>query len=290
MAQRGCPDLSRFLTQVACDDGSMTTALDLTSDAAWRTREILAFARQRLTESERDEQCAWQQFEARALSRDELRAAVRGTVLLESRVDQLAAEDARLGCDSKPAESFVQQVGSREAEIIVRGRLDSVDGRGVWMSGRVLRQLDDLDQSTCGLERIVVRIDSCGGSLNDALGLYDALIASSCRVDVLIEGEACSAAAVLALCGRHRRITANGRIMAHACTFTLNGAYSQADLVRTAREAASANMRIAEILRSRSRLSDDEIRGILTRDTHFDAEQALAAGLVDEIVDGEKHD
>lgn len=267
-----------------------STPIDLTSDATWRTREILAFARQRLTESERDELCAWQRFEARALSRDEMRAAVRGTVLLESRVDQLTAEDARLGLGSKPAESFVQQVGPRAAEIVIRGKLDSVDGRGVWMSGRILRQLDDLDQSTRGLERIVVRIDSCGGSLTDALHLYEQLIASACYVEVLIEGEACSAAAVLALCGQRRRIVASGRVMHHACVFTLTGTYTHAELVKTAREAAAANTRIAEVLRARSRLSDDAIAGILTRDTYFDAQQALAAGLVDEIVDGAKHD
>lgn len=260
-------------------------SIESPSDALFRTREILNFARGELDSARTQEAATWDRYDARTIERQGLRTAIVLTDSLARRIEQLSADEQRHEREARPADCFVRQTSECAAEIVIRGLLDLVDQYGTWLSSRLLRQLDDIDQWTCGqLADVLMRIDSTGGSLRDALELFDALMASGVRVATLIDGEAASAAAMLALAGAKRSIVAHGRIMHHTCTFQLQGRYGHAELAGIAREAASANRRIAEILKARTRLTDAAIVDVLTRDVWFTAEEALAAGLVDEIV------
>ncbi|MBI5384248.1 MAG: Clp protease ClpP [Verrucomicrobia bacterium] len=141
-------------------------------------------------------------------------------------------------------------------------------------SQQVLAQLD-------GVNGVELVLDSPGGSSCDALEIYDRLVKLDTSVTI---HRAYSAAAVLAQSGKVRRILSTGRMMVHPAIDFVAG--TSARLRERAESLDTFNQRLAEIFAARTgQPVSVAAHWHSGPDFYFNAQEALAAGLADEIIE-----
>lgn len=135
-----------------------------------------------------------------------------------------------------------------------------------------------------GATKADVFIDSPGGSTPDALKIYERLLVVETRV--LIRS-ARSAAALIAQAGRTRKIFQDGHMMIHSPIDFVSGPATT--LRRRADALDSVNHRLKNILCKHTGQRRGVVNGWLTGDDHwFTADEAVRAGLADEIIKSPK--
>lgn len=131
--------------------------------------------------------------------------------------------------------------------------------------------------------KVVLEINSPGGSVIDALAMFTALRSSGKHITVKVLGIAASAASYLMLAGDHVVMPANTFAMLHN---PLAGACGHAEDLR---DMADLLDKIGAALQAtyakRTGLSDEEVAVLLSKDTWLTAQECLDLGLCDEVVD-----
>lgn len=139
--------------------------------------------------------------------------------------------------------------------------------------------IDDLKR----LDAPVVKlsINSPGGSVFDALAMYNALRQHPADIHVSVIGVAASAASLVAMAGDRIEMPENAFMMIHN---PLNFAYGNADDLR---EMADVLDKIAASLvatyAARTGLPDEEIKAMLADETWLSAAEAVEKGFADEL-------
>ncbi|MEM9467957.1 MAG: ATP-dependent Clp protease proteolytic subunit [Actinomycetota bacterium] len=127
-------------------------------------------------------------------------------------------------------------------------------------------------------------INSPGGSVTDAFGIYDTMQFIRPDVSTICVGQAASAAAVLLAAGApgKRLILPNARVLIHQ---PHGGSQGQAsDMAIQMEEMAYSRRRIEEVLADHTGQSIEKISADIERDYIVRGDDAVAYGLVDEIV------
>lgn len=138
------------------------------------------------------------------------------------------------------------------------------------------------DLAAVATPNVRVRLNTIGGSVPDGLGIYNALRAFKGNVTVAIEGVALSVGSLIAMAGESVQMAANAMMMIHAPW----GMY--------AGNAAALREKADMLDRYAGAMATSYVRGSMTReaaqallsdgkDHWYTAEEALAAGLIDEI-------
>lgn len=128
-------------------------------------------------------------------------------------------------------------------------------------------------------------INSPGGSVSAGLAIYDTMNYISCDVHTICMGMAASMGAFLLSSGAKgkRSILPNAEVMIHQ---PLGGARGQAtEIAIAARHILRTKERLNKILAENTGQSVETIEKDTERDNFMYAEEALAYGLVDEIVE-----
>lgn len=133
-------------------------------------------------------------------------------------------------------------------------------------------------------EDVSVRLNSGGGDVYEGIAVMNALRAHDGQVTVIIEGLAASAASVIACGGAgHVVIRPNAEVMIHEAWTWADG--NAADLSKKVEDLNRASQNIAEVYAARAGGTSDEWRDRMRAETWYSAQEALDAGLVDEIRD-----
>lgn len=131
---------------------------------------------------------------------------------------------------------------------------------------------------------IQIYLNSPGGSVYAGLGIYDTMQYISPSVATICTGMAASMGAVLLCAGEKGRRTAlkHSRVMIHQ---PLGGAQGQAsDIEITAREIIKLKKELFEIIADHSGQDYDKVVEESDRDFWMTAEEALAYGMIDEVL------
>jgi len=131
---------------------------------------------------------------------------------------------------------------------------------------------------------IFLYINSPGGSVSAGLAIYDTMQYLKCEVSTICVGMAASMGAFLLAAGApgKRRALPNSEIMIHQPS---GGAYGQASDVKIhAEHIIKTRSKLNEILAERTGKPLDVIAEATERDNFMSAEEALAFGIIDEIV------
>ena len=139
-------------------------------------------------------------------------------------------------------------------------------------------EAEDPDKDVC------IYINSPGGSVSSALGMYDTMQVIAPDVSTVCLGMAASAAAVLLAGGApgKRMALPNSRMLIHQ---PHGGAQGQAvDIENQAREIAFLRGRLEEILAHHTGQTRERIARDTDRDYILGAEDAVAYGLIDEVL------
>lgn len=134
-------------------------------------------------------------------------------------------------------------------------------------------------------DTIHLRIDSPGGSTQEGFNIINAIKRHPAKLITHIDGMAASMASVIAQAGDVRRMANNSLMMIHKPLTTKGG---NADELR--KNADTLDKVESNILKAyeKSHYSENEIADLMRDETIFTAEEALKAGLIDEIEDGLK--
>lgn len=160
------------------------------------------------------------------------------------------------------------------------GRVDIYDEIGFWgtSAAQFARGWKELEASS---KRIDLHISSPGGSLFDAIAIYNIVQQSAVPVDIYVDGIALSAASLIAMAGRKTVMAENALLMLHnPYTVTVGDKAEHESSIR-ALEAATDAAIVAYA--NKSGKSNDEIRAILDAETWYGADEAKDAGFVDKV-------
>lgn len=155
-----------------------------------------------------------------------------------------------------------------------------IDREAVYCLALQLRYLAAEDNSS----EIAMYINSPGGSVSDGLALYDVMRALPCPVRTVCLGTAASMAALLFASGSRRDILPHARVMIHDPLITGNLAGSALKLDAVARDIMRTRETMAKILSQHTGRTLEEIYAKTATDSFFDAEEAVAWGLADNII------
>lgn len=138
---------------------------------------------------------------------------------------------------------------------------------------------DELAEVTA--ENLTVHLNSPGGDIFDGLAIYQALKDHPANVTVVVDGLAASIASVIAM-------AADKLVMAPKSTMMIHDGWSMgvgnaADLRKLADLLDKQSDIIASVYADRSGQPADFWRDRMRDETWYNAEEALAAGLIDEI-------
>lgn len=139
----------------------------------------------------------------------------------------------------------------------------------------------DLDQITAPKMR--VEINSPGGDVWDGIAIYNALRNHPAEVTTRVDGIAASIASVIAQAGDRRVMMGGSQMMIHnAWGLTVGDHNDHEDMARV---LAHQDTVIAQIYASRSGGDVDAFRSLMEAETWMTADEAVEAGLADEVID-----
>ncbi len=145
------------------------------------------------------------------------------------------------------------------------------------------RQLRHLQRENPSGE-ITMYINSPGGSVTDGLALYDVMKGISCPIRTVCLGTAASMGAVLFAAGNQRDILPHGRVMIHDPLIGKTGG-SALQLYEISQGLMQTREHMGQLLAQFTGRTLEEIYEKTRRDTFFDAEEAVAFGLADRVIE-----
>lgn len=129
---------------------------------------------------------------------------------------------------------------------------------------------------------ITLEINSVGGSVSDGIAIINAIEQSKAPVTTIVTGEACSMGALISVAGKRRLIYYNSFWMEHPIEDGM------VQSVSTIKDRAAYLDRLEkatqQILRKYTKLTEEEIKKAAHGELWLSAEEALAKGVVDEII------
>ena len=187
-------------------------------------------------------------------------------------------------------EEFSATYGLERGVVNIFGTIDTEMAHAVIMQLQYLG--DKFRKAKTQLEErvITLQINSPGGSVSDGLAIYDAMNCVTSKVATVGMGMAASMAAFLLAAGEKgmRSATANCEILIHQ---PLGGASGQAsDIIIAANHIKRTRERLNRILAAKTGRPFEEIERDTDRDNIMDAQEALAYGLIDGVLNGNKED
>ena len=128
---------------------------------------------------------------------------------------------------------------------------------------------------------IDLRINSPGGSVFDAVAIYNALKRHAGEITVWIDGIAASAASYIAMAGDSIVMPENAFLMIHDPSGLVMG--TAEDMRATAEALDKVKGSLIQGYATKSGKSDDEIATLMAAETWLDAKDALDLGFIDRI-------
>lgn len=132
-----------------------------------------------------------------------------------------------------------------------------------------------------GGEDVEIHINSLGGDVFAGSEIYTLLRAYSGKVKVKILGIAASAASVIAQAGESE-ISPTGMFMIHNVKTWSSGDYR--DMEYTAEALKAANESIINAYVAKTGMTQEELQGLMDRETYMAAAQAVEYGFVDKVM------
>lgn len=135
--------------------------------------------------------------------------------------------------------------------------------------------------------RILLNINSTGGTVYDAFSIISAIKTCPVRVDTFVSGLAASSAFVISLAGEKRYCSSLATYMFHSVSAISEGTMNnvQNDIEHT----LDLQKRMVKFVQKNSRISKKKLEEILksNKDWYFSPNECVRMGVVDSIVDVE---
>ena len=146
--------------------------------------------------------------------------------------------------------------------------------------------LIDLEQlNACN--KITVHINSVGGDMYAGISIYNRLKNMPAEIVTINDGLAASAGSIIFQAGNTRLVNPGSNIMVHQAMGRLSGYYNVTDLRRVIKQLDAANKAGVAIYAEASGRDAAEMKALVDRETWLTGQEAVDAGLADEVITGE---
>lgn len=133
------------------------------------------------------------------------------------------------------------------------------------------------------IQRIVLLINSPGGSVSDGLFLYDQLLHTTKPVITVCMGKAMSMAAIIFAAGSKRYILPHSKVMIHEPLIEQTGG-NATSISKTAESIQDVKQELVNILVEHTKKTKKQIEKAISFDNVMNAKESIAFGLCDEIL------
>lgn len=153
---------------------------------------------------------------------------------------------------------------------------------GGWDGVTAKRVADDL-KALGKVDILNVRLNSFGGEVFEGYAIYNQLKRHPARVEIDIDGAACSIASIIACAGDTVRMARNAMYMIHD---PAGGAWgTAAELRKTADLLEQVRSQLVDTYVQRTGLAANVVSDYMTAETWFKAADAAELGFVDQVTD-----
>jgi ATP-dependent Clp protease protease subunit len=154
-------------------------------------------------------------------------------------------------------------------------------GEDFWTGGGVTAKNFQKELSAITAKQIDLHINSPGGAVFDGVTIYNLLRQHPANITTYIDGIAASIASVIALAGDKVIMAENALYMMHNPSGLVMG--NSEDMRKMAEVLDKIRGTMTGVYSGKTGKPDDEINAMLDAETWMTADEALAAGLIDEI-------
>lgn len=168
-----------------------------------------------------------------------------------------------------------EMLSRREIECVGEINADSVNS--------LIRQVRYLSRQNPD-EEITIFINSLGGEVASGLALYDVMQAVKCPIRTVCVGTAASMGAVLFAAGDRRDMLPHAKVMIHDPLISGCPGGSTLQIKSISENLMQTRESIAQLLAQRTGKTLEEIYEKTAQDSWFSAEEAIAFGLADRII------
>lgn len=170
----------------------------------------------------------------------------------------------------------IKNVAGDTAEVFIYDEI----GAGFWTEGVTAKAfIEEVNAITA--PNIALHINSPGGSVFDGVAIHNALKRHSATVTVYIDGLAASIASIIALAGEHIVMADNALFMIHNPWGGVQG--DSADMRKMADVLDKIRDTLVNTYMERTGMDVETLNALLEAETWYTAQEALAAGFIDEI-------
>ena len=133
-------------------------------------------------------------------------------------------------------------------------------------------------------DTIIIRICSPGGEIDAGLAIYDTIRLSRCKTVTEGWGQCYSIAALILTAGDTRKLAPNARVMVHPAKLVLKTTLDRGEVSDLLDGLDYATERYRTLLAERTGQPVNIIREWISKETYFNAAEALTAGFVSGIM------
>ena len=185
----------------------------------------------------------------------------------------------------------ILDVGETDAEINMYGEVVDARPRDFWTGEEIPGNYIALDEFLHDLDglkdkaNITVHINSVGGDLYGGISIYNRLKALPANITTINDGLAASAGSIIFQAGNTRRMNAGSNLMIHQAAGFLYGYYQSGDLKGVIKQLDAGNKAAIAVYAEASGREGAELKAMLDRETWLTGQEAVDAGLADEVID-----
>jgi HK97 family phage major capsid protein/ATP-dependent Clp endopeptidase proteolytic subunit ClpP len=176
----------------------------------------------------------------------------------------------------------IQARDQDSAEILIYEQI----GEGFFEEGIGAKRFAEDLKALGDVDRLVVRINSPGGSVFEGLAIYNQLKGHRAEKEVHIDGIAASIASVIAMSGDRVIMPSNALMMVHDPSGLAMG--TAEDMRKMAEALDKIKTGIITAYQSKTGLDKKDIADLMSEETWMTAEDALAYGFVDNVEEAVK--
>jgi len=169
----------------------------------------------------------------------------------------------------------------RKVEMLLYGSLGENQAKGEINGHQFARELNYLARE---YDEIKIRVNCEGGLVSHGLSIVSEMMVSAAYIIVQVDGIAASMAAVLLPAADKVLMNDYARVMIHSPYYQDDNGEAVKKLSAKDRKALSTLKDMLRKLLSKRGMANDNITTALSTDTWYNAEEAEAAGLVDEVI------
>ncbi len=166
---------------------------------------------------------------------------------------------------------------SDKAEIFIYEEI----GEDFWTGGGITAKNFQKELADIKASQIDLHINSPGGGVFDGITIYNLMKNHPANVTTYIDGLAASIASVVALAGNKVIMAENALFMVHKASGMVMG--TSDDMRDFAEKLDKVNGSISTTYMGKTKKNEKEINDLMAAETWMNAEDALAAGFIDEI-------